>query len=86
MRTTVTLDPDTEALVKELMQREGLSFKEAVNRAIRAGLTPAAGRRARFRQRSFAMGERAGIDYDRALQLAGRLEDDEIARKAALGK
>ena len=36
MRTTITLDPDVEALVKRLMRDRGLSFKEAVNAANRA--------------------------------------------------
>ncbi len=37
----ITLDSDVEALVKRLMRERGLSFKEAVNTAIRAGLQPA---------------------------------------------
>ncbi len=39
MRTTVTLDPDVEALIQKAMKERGLSFKEALNSAIRAGLT-----------------------------------------------
>ena len=39
VRTTVTLDPDVEALVKRAMRERGLSFKEAINDAIRAGIT-----------------------------------------------
>ena len=38
MRTTITLDPDVHALVERAMRERGLSFKEAVNEAIRAGL------------------------------------------------
>lgn len=34
MRTTVTIDPDTEALVREEMSRTGRSFKEILNTAI----------------------------------------------------
>ena len=41
MRTTVTLDPDVEVLVRKLMRERGLSFKYAVNQAIRMGLAPA---------------------------------------------
>ena len=37
MRTTVTLDPDVEALVKAAMAEQHLTFKDAVNQAIRAG-------------------------------------------------
>jgi hypothetical protein len=38
MRTTVTIDPDTEALLKEEVRRSGLSFKEVLNRSIRNAL------------------------------------------------
>lgn len=41
MRTTVTIDPDTEAILKEEVARTGLSFKEVLNRAIRQALGPA---------------------------------------------
>jgi hypothetical protein len=83
MRTTVTLEPDTEALVRELMTREGIGFKEAINRAIRLGLAPSP--RRRFRQRTFAMGFRPDIPYDKALQLAGDVEDRELLRGLARG-
>ena len=39
MRTTVTLEPETERLLKEAMHRHGLTFKEALNRAVIRGLT-----------------------------------------------
>lgn len=38
MRTTVTIDPDTEALLKEEVSRSGRSFKEVLNEAIRRSL------------------------------------------------
>ena len=38
MRTTVTIDPDTEALLKEETARTGQSFKEVLNQSIRRGL------------------------------------------------
>jgi hypothetical protein len=38
MRTTVTIDPDTEALLKEEMRRTGLSFKEVLNAGIRRAI------------------------------------------------
>jgi hypothetical protein len=43
MRTTVTIDPDTAALLREEMARSGLCFKEVLNQAIRRAL----GRKAR---------------------------------------
>lgn len=83
MRTTVTLDPDTEALVKRLMRERGLSFKEAINTAIRAGVGPA--RAERFRTPTFRMGEPA-VALEKALRLAGELEDEELARRLAARK
>jgi len=38
MRTTVTVDPDTEYLLKEEARRTGRSFKFVLNQAIRSGL------------------------------------------------
>ncbi len=83
MRTTVTLDADVESLISAAMRERGISFKQAVNEAIRAGLAqqPATP----FRQRSFSMGFRPEINYDRALQVAAALEDDELIHKLALG-
>lgn len=39
MRTTVTIDPDTEALLREEVRLTGLSFKEVLNRSIRRSLS-----------------------------------------------
>lgn len=83
MRTTVTLDADTEALVRRLMVERGVSFKRALNDAIRAGATPAARRGSVTRTRR--MGEPA-IDLDRALAMAGGLEDAELVRRMQVGK
>lgn len=80
----MTLDPDAEALVKQAMRERGISFKEAINLAVRMGLGRS-GRR-RFRQRSFALGFRPDIPYEKALRLAGELEDQELLRKLSLGK
>jgi hypothetical protein len=38
MRTTVTIEPDTEALLKEEMRRTGQTFKDVLNEAIRRSL------------------------------------------------
>lgn len=39
MRTTVTIDPDTEHLLREEAARTGSSFKEVLNGAIRQALS-----------------------------------------------
>ena len=39
MRTTLTLDPDVAAMLKKAVARADVSFKQAVNDALRRGLT-----------------------------------------------
>lgn len=85
MRTTVTLDPDVAARLRELVRERGVSFKEALNSAVRAGL--AAGRPARpYETPARRMGLKPGVDLDRALRLAGDLEDAELVRKLEMRK
>jgi hypothetical protein len=83
MRTTVTLDPDTEQIIRRRMRERGMSFKEAVNDAIRTGVRDAADREP-FRTATASMGE-SRVNLDRALQLAGELEDDELIRRMRSG-
>ncbi|GAC1361445.1 MAG: antitoxin [Actinomycetota bacterium] len=84
MRTTVTLDPDSEALIRKRMQARGTSFKQTLNEVIREGLgaAPAPGG---FRTSTANLGLPC-VNLDRALQLAAVLEDDELIRKMRLGK
>ncbi len=84
MRTTVTLDPDVDARLRKLMRERGLSFKEAVNAAIREGLA-AEGEREPFETPTFEMGP-ARIPVTRALAIVSELEDEELLRQRALGK
>jgi hypothetical protein len=82
MRTTVTLDPDTEAIVRRLMRERGLTFKAALNEAIRAGAR--AGQPAPIvRTPAFDLGQ-PRLPIDRALRLAADLEDEELIRKLAV--
>ncbi len=84
MRTTVTLDPDVEAKLKATMHERGVSFKAALNDAVRAGLAGEATPQKRFRIKATPMGARFNID--KALQVAGEMEDEEILRKLDMGK
>ncbi|MGH9214311.1 MAG: antitoxin [Acidimicrobiales bacterium] len=84
MRTTVTLDPDVAALIRQRMRELGVSFKEAVNDAIRASVKPSSRFKA-FRVGTAAMGK-PSVNLDRALQLAAEIEDEELVRKMRLGK
>ena len=82
MRTTVTLEPDTDAIVRRLMRERGLSFKRALNEAIRAGVVAPREPGHEFRTRTSDMGPPT-IPLDKALRLAADLEDDELIRKLA---
>ncbi len=86
MRTTVTLDPDVEALLRKVMKKRGLSFKAALNQAIRDGLAHPVPKSSRpFELKTYRMGQPL-VSLDRALALAAGLEDEEIIRKLSLGK
>jgi hypothetical protein len=80
MRTTVTLDEDVERLLRDAMHRTRRSFKETLNRALRAGLTarPPAGRRPPFVVRARPMQLREGIDPTALNKLADELEVDAL--------
>lgn len=84
MRTTVTLDPDTEQLVKRAMRERGLTFKQAVNDAIRAGSGPSGPKR-RVDFPVHDMGE-PSLDLTKALRISADLEDDELRHRLAEGR
>lgn len=78
MRIAVTLEAETERLLRRAMAERGLSFKAAVNEAIRRGLADLAGPvEDRFVVRSSPMGRGRGIDPARLNCLADDLEADE---------
>ncbi|HEY1205992.1 MAG: antitoxin [Bryobacteraceae bacterium] len=87
MRTTVTLDPDVERLIRDSMRELGTSFKEALNSAARAGLLREKHpRRRKFVQRSFRMGDGQGFRWDKAMATADAIEDEELGRKLSLSR
>ncbi len=81
MRTTVTLDPDVVEELKAYARRRNLSFKAALNNAVRAGITAERGGAKPYKMPTAPMQLRPGIDLTHALQLAEALEDEEIIRK-----
>lgn len=81
MRTTVTLEPDVERLVKQQMSTRGVGFKQALNDAVRAGLgSDSDGEPLEFE--TFDMGK-PKVDLTKALRLAGELEDADLIRRAS---
>jgi hypothetical protein len=83
MRTTVTLDPDVEHLLKDAARRSGASFKEVLNRAVREGLASRSATRSQapFRVRARPMGLRPGIDPGALNLLVDELEIDEFLKR-----
>jgi hypothetical protein len=81
-----TLDPDVQQLLRDAMQRGRLSFKEALNQAIRSGLSRATNPsddETAFVVRAQRMGLRAGLDVGRLNQMTDELEAesfDELSR------
>jgi hypothetical protein len=86
MRTTVTLDPDVAAKLRQVTREEGLSFKEALNSSVRRGLEGGGPSSRPYSLKARALGAKRGLDLDRALRLAGEIEDAETVRKLALRK
>ena len=85
-RTTVTLDPDVQALLKRAMREHDLPFKQVLNNAVRDGLrTTRSAPLAAFRQRSFDMGA-ARVDLTHANALAADLEDEALVAKLRAGR
>ena len=66
------------------MSERELSFKEAVNTAIRAGLAQPQDPQARYTQPR-ALGP-ARVDLTHAIEIAGRLEDEELVRRLSEGR
>ncbi len=82
MRTTVTLDADVRRILEDAMRQRGISFKQALNDAVRAGLLPAGARRKRpFVQQTCSLGAEQLFPWDKALAVADAIEDHELLRQ-----
>ncbi|MGH8209926.1 MAG: antitoxin [Steroidobacteraceae bacterium] len=79
MRTTVTLDPDVESLLRKEVRHSGKPFKQVLNNAIRSGLRGMKQRAEPFQPLTFDMG-RPQVDLTKALSLAAQLEGEELIR------
>ena len=89
MRTTLTIDDQLAAALKEAAYQSNKSFKEIVNETLRAGLASkkAPGKARAYRLKPVRMGHVGGeFNLDKALQLADALEDEELVRKLRMKK
>src|SRR6476619_204311 len=89
-RTTLTIDDDLAALLKQRARDMGIPFKEAVNRTIRAGLADVVRprRSAVPKSPAHSFGFKPGIDLDKLGQLeaetfaaSGKTSRDPARRK-----
>ena len=84
MRTTLRIDDDILAALKEGALEQGVSLTRYANSVLRRGLEASSDsdrrRRRRYREPSFSMG-RPRVDLTKALALAGELEDEAAVEK-----
>jgi hypothetical protein len=78
MRTTLTLDDDVARLIQETAHRTRTSVKQVVNTALRAALSPEAGRRSPYRETVHHAELAPGLDLAGFNKLADELEDEAI--------
>lgn len=89
MRTTVTLEPDVERALKEQMRRHNLTFKQALNDAVRKGLAEETvyQRHNSFVVKARPMGLRPGLDPAKLTDFAADLDVEAfLATTAKLSK
>jgi predicted transcriptional regulator len=87
VRTTVTLDDDVAARIKELAHKRRASFKATLNETLRRGLSAQerTGAVPRFEVEPHAGGFRPGVDQGKLNQLLDALETDDLSREAQRG-
>ena len=81
MRTTLSLDDDVHALLGRLQKARRLSFKEAVNQALREGLVrmvPAKRRRKPYRIKPVSLGRCSFASLDDIATVLGDAEDERL--------
>jgi len=78
MRTTLTIDPDVEELLKQEAHRLRCPMKKVVNDALRRGLTGTRGHKplSPYKVVPFRTRLRPGIDRRAMNRLADEMEDD----------
>ena len=82
MRTTLTLEADVARLLEEEVARRRVTFKQAVNDAIRRGLGAGKAPQESYEAPVFHAELAVGVDPNRFNQLADELEAESFALKA----
>lgn len=76
MRTTVVLRDGLDQRLRERARRLGISYKEALNQVVEAGLTVSESAPPPYAPAVRALGTRPGFDWDHLNRLASELEDE----------
>jgi len=76
MRTTLTLDDDVGAKLRQRCRRTGLPFKTVVNEVLRLGLNvePALAPQQPFQIQARSLGLRPGVRLDKVAELLEQVE------------
>jgi hypothetical protein len=84
----LTIDDALMAELKRQAFREGLPLRQVIDRALRVGLRAmrAPPARRRYRATTYSMGAPRVPSFDKALEIAATLEEEEIARRLAVRK
>ena len=83
MRTTLTIDPDVEELLRQTLRNTGAGMKSVINDALRTGLgaNSKPKRVKKYTVKPHAFGFKPGVDQERLNQLTDDLEVEELARR-----
>ena len=82
MRTTLTLEPDVAQKLKRRMADQKLTLKDAVNRALRAGLAVEERKPpVKFKVKAHSFGALPGVDLNKMNQLLDDLEVEDFVAK-----
>ncbi len=83
MRTTITIDPDVEQLIRDTMQKSRKSFKEIVNQSLRKALSSGFSKQEpAFTVEARNLDLRVGIDPGSYNKLADDMEIDAFLEAA----
>ncbi len=87
MRTTLTVDDSIMQKLKDEAHKSGVPLKQVVNTTLEIGLRNLHQKqRQKYKLKTFSMGSPLVVDIDKALQVASKMEDDEIIRKLEIRK
>ena len=86
MRTTVTLDPDTEKLIRDVCASVAFHSSRRSTTEFESGLAGKRNGARRFTQTTYSLGAEQYFRWDKALAVADAIEDEELRRKLSLQK